>query len=450
MLQEQQPCTETGGRATIQRRPQPVFALVDCVSCFVSCEQVFRPDLIGRPVIVMSPNDSFVVAASEEAKALQIVVGDPVQPLQSRIDDGEIVALSANFPLYEDLSRRVMATLQSFAAQMEVYSIDEAWLDMTMVAPTDRHSYGCQIRQRVRQGTGIPVRVGIAPTKTLSKLANRLAQRWPDPSTADGVLDLCDPDRRHAALLDFPIEGVWGIGVAFHKRLAKHGITTAAHLVDAPDWWIRRCLGVDGWRTASELRGISCLPLESTPAPRQSCRLSSAFGHPVTQLADLQGAVTHYINTACARLRRDGVVASTLSVTIWTEYDRVAHRRYHKTETVMATIPTQEPLLWAQLARKALAAIYLPGYRYVRAGIAFEGLMKAEAIPLSLFPCLDAQRTDAKINRLSNTMAKINQRFGTRTIYLGAEGLTQPWQARRARLSPPYTTDIRHLATART
>jgi DNA polymerase V len=292
-----------------------MFALLDCNNFYVSCERLFQPALLGKPVVVLSNNDGCVIARSDEAKALGIPMGLPAFKLTDLIKAHPIEIFSSNYTLYGDLSTRVMTTLTQWAPAVEVYSIDEAFLDLTGLSTDDLVSYGHTMRATIQQWTGIPVSIGIAPTKTLAKLANRLAKR-----SAQGVVALTVPAEIDATLACTRVEEIWGIGPGSTKRLKAHEITTALQLRNANDRWIRQYLDVVGQRIVWELRGISCLPLELCPPPKQSLMVSRSFGRPITTLIEMREAVATYTTRAAEKITPKpcgGWGRNSLSDTTW-------------------------------------------------------------------------------------------------------------------------------------
>ena len=295
-------CADSGGTA---------FALVDCNNFYVSCERAFCPELAGQPVVVLSNNDACIVARSEEAKTLGLPMGGPIFRCRDLCRQHRVRVFSSNYPLYGDMSRRVVEVLRRFAAAVEVYSIDEVFLDLADLRAHRRYETGRAIRRTVGRWTGIPVCVGLAPTKTLAKLANRLAKRRPE---SEGVFDLTDPARRAEVLGQVEVDQVWGIGPRYRDRLAHHGIRTAHQLAQAPDARIRRLLTVTGLRLVWELRGVSCLPLEQAPSPRKAIARSRGFGRPLADLDELREPVAAHVASAARALRKQGSVAGCLQV----------------------------------------------------------------------------------------------------------------------------------------
>ena len=293
----------------------PVFALVDCNNFYASCERVFNPMLEGEPVVVLSNNDGLVVARSNEAKALGIGMGVPEFQIRPLLRAHHVRVLSSNYTLYGDMSQRVMETLETFCPDLEVYSIDEAFLSLVGFERHDLTEYGRQIRRMVKQWTGIPVSVGIAETKTLAKIANRIAKRTPD---LGGMFDLLDCSDRETVLDRVAVEDVWGIGRNHARVLNQHGITTALQLRGVDDQWIRKRMGIVGLRLVMELRGVSCLDLEQCPAPKQSLTCSRAFGTLIHTLAEMEEAISVYTSRVAEKLRRERLAATVLTVCLTT------------------------------------------------------------------------------------------------------------------------------------
>ena len=293
----------------------PIFALVDCNNFYASCERVFNPKLNGKPIVVLSNNDGCVVARSNEAKALGIGMGVPGFQIRPLLRAHHVQVFSSNYTLYGDMSQRVMETLEQFCPDLEVYSIDEAFLSLVGFERRDLTEYGRQIRQSVKQWTGIPVSVGIAETKTLAKIANRVAKQTPDMG---GVCDLLACPDRDALLGRIAVEDVWGIGPNHAHMLKQHGITAAVQLRGVDDQWIRKRMGIVGLRLVMELRGVSCLDLEQCPSPKQSLTCSRAFGKLINALAEMEEAVSVYTSRAAEKLRRGRLAATVLTVCLTT------------------------------------------------------------------------------------------------------------------------------------
>ncbi len=415
----------------------PLFALVDCNNFYASCERVFNPRLAGKPVIVLSNNDGCVVARSNEAKALGIAMGVPEFQIRPLIHAHKIQVFSSNYTLYGDMSQRVMETLQQFSPEVEVYSIDEAFLSLSGFESRNLTEYGRTIRATVKQWTGIPVSVGIAETKTLAKIAGHLAKRSPD---AAGVCDLTAYQERDGLLANIPVTEVWGIGPSYAKRLMQHGITSALALRQADDQWIRKQMGVVGLRTVHELRGISCLPLEQCPPTKQGITCSRSFGKPVTTLAEMREAVAAYTARAAEKLRGEQLAASTLTVFLTTN-PFTDEPQYSNSLTCRLPVATDATLELLRTALHGLETLYRDGYRYKKAGVMLLELVPVSQVQANLFDQADRDRA----TRLMRAVDRLNAHDGTDTVRFGAVGLTQRWRARFTNRSQAYTTNWQEL-----
>ena len=409
-----------------------MFALVDCNNFYVSCERVFNPKLEGRPVVVLSNNDGCVVSRSPEAKALGINTGTPFFECRDRILRCGGVILSSNYTLYGDMSRRVMDTLSTFAPNIEVYSIDEAFLSLSGFERFGLGDYGRQIRDRVRKWTGIPVTVGIAPTKTLAKAANHYAKKHDE---LHGVC--CAQDSSLDDILQFTeVEEVWGVGGRHGKMLRRHGITNARQLRDADDRWVVKRMTVVGLRTVWELRGTSALELDEVPAPRKDIISSRSFGRPVECLEELEEALASYVVRAAEKLRRQGSLASVLSVSLSTNRFGKGPQ-YTNSATCSLQPPTNSTPELMDHARRPLQRIYRPGYRFSKTSVMLSGLSPAKHRPFHLF---GTAPNEGRRTALMGTVDALNKRFQRKTVTFAAEGLQQPWRMKQEHLSPRYTT----------
>jgi len=418
-----------------------LFALIDCNNFYVSCERVFQPTLSGKPVVVLSNNDGCVIARSEEAKALGIPMGLPAFQLADLPQEQPIEVYSSNYTLYGDMSARVMTTLAQWTPDVEVYSIDEAFLKFTALSPEALSGYGQTIRTTIQQWTGIPVSIGISSTKTLAKLANRLAKRSAD---AKGVVVLTSPMEVQAVLAHTPIADIWGIGPGYTRRLKAHEITTALQLRDANDRWIRQQLGVVGQRIVWELRGISCLPLERCPPPRQSLMVSRSFGRPITTLTEMREAVATYMTRAAEKLRRHQVAARVVTVFLTTNRFR-DEPQYTNSATMPLPVATQDTGELITYALEGIEQLFCEGYRYKKAGVHVTELVPAYQIQAHLFDRHDRERS----RRLMAAIDAINTQWGSGTVRYAAVGLQPRWRMRCVRRSPRYTTRWEELAVVR-
>jgi DNA polymerase V len=417
-----------------------VFALVDCNNFYASCERLFRPELKGKPVVVLSNNDGCVIARSNEAKALGITMGAPYFQNKTRMQQHNVYVFSSNYALYGDLSHRVMDLLQQMEPEVEIYSIDEAFIGLPISRTRQLTEYGHRLRKRIGQCVGIPVSIGIGPTKTLAKIANRIAKKKP---SHDGVFDMTehnDPDRLLAAVA---VEDVWGIGRQYAKKLNRRGIVNGLQLKNADSAWIRKHLTVSGLRTVMELQGVSCLPLADIPANRKSLVSSRSFGRPVTLRTELREAVASYVSAAAARLRTQGLVAGFLHVFLATNRFKEDLPQYSSILMTGLSLPTDCTSTLIRSACQVLERIYRPGYQYQKAGVMLTGLMPRNQCQPNLFlpPADDRVALMAAVDR-------INTRWGRNTLQFGAAGLIKPWTMRQYRKSPAYTTNWGELPVA--
>lgn len=420
-------------------KPSCIFALVDCNNFYVSCERVFNPSLEGKPVVVLSNNDGCVVARSNEAKALGIAMGTPVFKISGLLEMHGVRVFSSNYALYGDMSRRVMQTLSRFSPDMEVYSIDEAFLDLSHLRRCDPERYGRAIRRTVGKWTGIPVSVGIGETKTLAKIANRLAKK---SSKAGGVLNLTGSSHLDRALEMTAVEDVWGVGRRYAKFLQQHGIVNARLLRDAEQSFIRGRMGVSGIRLIEELKGVSCYVIETCPPPRKSIVVSRSFRHPVRELSDLEQAVATFASKGAAKLRRQDCVAGALTVFVSTS--RFEKRNfYFNSYTAVLPVATSDTPELIFHARESLQTLYRRGCGYKKAGILFKDLGPKCMIQGDLFDARDRVRA----GRLMETLDWVNARMGDGTLKFAAAGLdsTAEWKTVFKQRSAAYTTDWHQL-----
>ena len=406
-----------------------IFALVDCNNFYASCERIFNPKLEGRPVVVLSNNDGCVVARSNEAKALGIGMGVPAFEVEEIIRKNSIEVFSSNYALYADMSSRVMETLSTFTPDIEVYSIDEAFLNLAGFN-CSLTNYGRRVQRTGKQWTGMPVTIGIARTKTLAKITNRTAKK---SARANGVLDLTDSPYLDKVLAETPVEKVWTVGIKTALKLKGAGVKTALTLKDADIGWIRQKFGVVGVRTVYELRGISCYPLERNPPAKKSITVSRSFGKPVESLEELKEAIANYCSRAGEKLRQQGLVACLMTVYVTTS--RFIKNRYFNSHTVEFPVATSDTM---ELIRRALfctGKLYRKGFAFKKAGIVFNGLVSEKQIQRNLFDSVDR----AKSQRLMQAIDAINTRLNC-PLRWAVEGLNQPWKVKFNRRSYRYTT----------
>lgn len=414
--------------------PMPVFALVDCNNFYASCEKLFRPDLKDTPVVVLSNNDGCVVARSREAKSLGIKMGVPAFQIKAEMQRHGILAFSSNYALYADLSSRVMRTLEEMAPRVEVYSIDEAFLDLTGIESVlSLVEFGQQVRERIGHWIGITVCVGIAPTKTLAKLANHAAKKYP---ATQGVVDLTNPDRQRRLLALVPVDDVWGVGRRLSKRLNALGITTALDLANASPRAIRDQFSVVLERTVRELNGESCIELEEIPPTKKQIVCSRSFGVKVTQFELLREAVCEYATRATEKLRKEQQQAKVLTVFIRTSPFMGNEPQYSNSASGELLIPSCDTRDFIELANHLLKRIWKDGFRYAKAGVMLSDFYDPGMFQPGLF---DDVSTRSNSQQLMSVLDSINQ-SGAGKVFFAGQGTMKDWSMKREHLSPAYTT----------
>ena len=421
------------------------IALIDGNNFYVSCERVFQPELEGKPVVVLSNNDGCVVARSAEVKALGVPMGKPWFKLKDLAKQHGIIAKSSNYTLYGDMSQRMHSVIAQFSPEQEIYSIDETFLDLTGFN-RDLVAYGQEIRQRVRQWTGIPVCVGIGSSKTLAKLANHCAKKAHLPSMADGVTDLNQLSASGLRKLFSRIEvgEVWGVGRKIQERLAGMGIETVQQLKDSSLSRIKKEFNVVLARTVAELNGESCLALEEVAQPKQQIMSSRSFGQPVFLLEDLNEAVVSYTSRACEKLRHQHHVAGSIQVYVRTNPFKPDEPQYNNGVTVKLLHPTNNTFRLAEAALYGLKKIYKLGYAYKKAGIMLTDLCPENRVPVDLFSGFDLPETK-RAKTLMATLDEINAKMGRGTVRSAGEGIQKAWAMRSNNKSNAFTTDWKQL-----
>lgn len=429
---------------TACKRPGRAVALVDCNNFYVSCERVFDPSLAGRPVVVLSNNDGCVIARSQEAKQLGIRMGTPLFKCRGLLRRHGVRVLSSNYALYGDMSARVMDILRQFALRMDVYSIDEAFVACARRAPGALlEDWGERLRDRVLRCTGIPVSVGIAATRTLAKIAARLAKAGTSPA---GVCDLERFGELDRVLGIVRVEDIWGIGRKYAGLLRHSGIMTAGDLKYADDGWVRRRMTIQGLRTVMELRGVACLEFDDAPVPAGSVVCSRSFGSPVADPVHLREALSEYASRAAAKLRARALCASVLQVFITTGgYGPGPHYSGAGTSVLPSPGNYTPEIIVGVLA--CLERIYRPGFSYRKAGVLLCGLHDERVVQPGLFynPGNDVRR-----RRFMQALDEINARWGRGTACFALpDRVPRQWRIRRDRLSARYTTCWSELPTAK-
>lgn len=438
-----------------------LFGIIDCNNFYVSCERVFQPALEGKPVVVLSNNDGNIIARSNEAKRLGITMGMPFFKAKRFIEEHDVTWFSSNYALYGDMSRRVMDTINQLAPATEHYSIDESFVHFDAGHQDEDARY---IKQTIRKWTGIPVSVGIGPTKVLTKVANTIAKRCPEYG---GVVDLSNADVDHY-LKDFDVVDLWGIGrqskkflkseegkhnqldlweaAGLPRLIRKQKIETALELKCCSDDWIRKHLTIRGLRLVWELRGISCLPLEAFEKPRRSLCCSRSFGRPVFTLPELREAVAMHATRGAEKLRRRHLAASHLTVLISTSsFRQDPDKMYSASVSWQLPFPTAYTAALAQAAQALLERVYKPGFSYHKAGVFLTDIVRNTQRQQSLLLPLETERQV----RLMEAVDRLNKKYGQHTLRPLSMGFQQGWDMKRERLSGKYTTRLDEVLKAR-
>ena len=413
-----------------------IFALVDCNNFYASCERVFDPSLKRRPIVILSNNDGCIIARSNEAKALGIPMGIPFFKQKAVIKKHNVAVFSSNYQLYGDMSQRIMDTLRLLAPDMEVYSIDEAFLRLDPLQSRNLYEYCKTIRAKVLQWTGVPVSIGIGPTKVLAKVANHVAKKQ------TGVFDIRSQQAQDEILKTLDVAKIWGIAGRWSERLHQMGINKASELRDASPTIIRKHLSVIGERILRELTGQSCIDLESI-RPRKTIMSSKSFGNLLTKKRPIEEALANYAARACEKLREQNSRAQAVHVFIQTNGFRETDRQYNNGLTCTLTTPTSDTRLIIKAAKVCLSKIYKEGYRYKKTGIMLTGLIPTSLEQKQLFIDFNHHAGD----HLMNTMDKVNKDHGPDTLFLGTQGVTREWKMRCVLRSPRYTTQWDELLT---
>jgi len=419
-----------------------MIAMVDCNSFYASCEQVFRPDLWGKPVVVLSNNDGCIIAANKEAKALaHIPMFEAVFKIKDALIKNNVVFFSSNYTLYGEMSQRVMNILQNFSPHIEVYSIDEAFVDLTGMSHIDLNNYGFLIKNRIYQYTGLPVGVGIAPTKALAKLANRIAKKV---EKHNHVYTIDTESKRIAALKYARTKDVWGLGKKHVKRLAEINVHTAYDFTQLPLPWVRKEMTVVGERLWKELRGESCIEFRTMPKTKKAIGTAKSFGKKLEDLERIEEACAYYISEVAEVLRAQKSCATYIHVFLVTNYHSKVDKQYSKSTTVTLPIPTQDTFALIAQARKALHHIYKPGYRYKKVGVNLTGIIPQGYVQGNLFE----QPSKLTNTNLMETVDRLNMKFGKMTVTSAMTGTrVEEWELIKRERSPRYTTQWKELLT---
>jgi DNA polymerase V len=415
------------------------LALVDCNSFYVSCERLFNPRIRKKPVVVLSNNDGCIISRSNEAKALGIKMGEPYFKAKDIIVKNKVEVFSSNYSLYGDLSRRVMRTLKRFNTEIEVYSIDEAFIDLSNFPDQDIEKVGKEIRETVLKWTGIPTSIGIAKTKTLSKIANHIAKK-----KISGVTSLIGIENIDPILEKIDINDVWGVGKQLTKFYQKNGIYNAKQLKNKSNSWIKKSSNILSSRTAMELRGIPCISLETTTAKRKSCVVSRSFGKRVEKFQELKEAVASYCLNASEKIRSESLVTKAITVFVRTSPFQRNFGYYSNSKTLDFPIATNNSIEIVKAAVSILESIFKNGYQYQKAGVMLTGLRNDDG-KKNLF----SSERDEKIGNLMRSIDSTNHRYGRSTLSIASAGVQKKWNMKREYSSKIDTADFYSLPKIR-
>jgi DNA polymerase V len=417
-----------------------VIALVDCNNFFASCERLFRPDLKSKPVLVLSSNDGCVVARSEEVKALGIPMGVPYFKVRDIVKRNNIACFSSNFALYSSMSQRILSALESHAPAVEVYSIDEAFMDISQIHAQDFRGWGEGLRLEIQKNIGMPVSVGVAPTKTLAKIASGYAKKHAktcvlDPAAAKAMYE--------QILSETPVEAVWGIGWRSAPKLTQVGVRTALQLAQVSEAWVHSRMGINGLRTVHELQGLARYPFEQDQVAQKSLMASRSFGHIVKNTHDLETAVASFASQAAYKLRKHQQVTSVFGV--YLKFKTKDGSIKSQSATVSFSTPTNNTTELVRAGLELMYQLYDEEHGYKKAGVFASNLSSANICQVDLFDVFSSgQRTRQK--NFMKAVDSINQRYGSETIHIGSiDPKSTKWHALKERISPAYTTDWSQL-----
>ena len=418
-----------------------MFALVDCNNFYASCERVFRPDLNGKPVVVLSNNDGCIIARSEEAKKAGIPMGAPAFKYQKIFTEKNIAVFSSNYALYGDMSGRVMSLLASFTPEIEIYSIDEAFLKFGGHKYFNFNEYGETIRKTVTRATGIPVSIGLAETKTLAKAANKIAKKFSDKT--NGVYLIDDDEKRIKALKWLKVEDVWGIGRRLAKRLNYYGIETAYQFVQQTDNWVKKNFSVVELRVKRELEGKPSLDIDPANV-KKNIATTRTFEYSYSRLEEIQERIATFAVSCAEKLRKQKTNCNAIMVFLYTSGYRDDMPQYGRTMVMRLPFPTNSDIELSKYAMETLRLIYKPGFQYKRAGVVVMDTSPEDQYQLNLF-----ENSDPRHKPLMAAIDKINQSIGQKKIKLGSQDPDRTWKMKQERLSPRYTTKLSEILTVK-
>ncbi|MCC7331092.1 MAG: Y-family DNA polymerase [Flavobacteriales bacterium] len=416
-----------------------MFALIDCNNFYASCERVFRPDLNGKPVVVLSNNDGCVIARSNEAKAIGIPMGAPAFEYEKLFQQHGVQVFSANFALYGDMSNRVMTILSDYSPEMEIYSIDECFLKLHGFNLFNLQTYGEEIRYKVTKWTGIPISVGIAPTKALAKVANRIAKKYPNETNSVYIID--SEEKRIKALKWLRVEDVWGIGRQHSKRLNAIGINTAFDFTQLDDEVVKKQMAIVGLRLKHDLQGVPTLDLEERQI-KKNIATTRSFETNYTEYEQLAERISTFASSCAEKLRKQNSCCNSLMVFIHTNGHRTDLLQYSRNIVVKLPFPTNSSIELAKFATQALQRIFKKGYAYKKSGVIVQDFTQANSLQKKLF-----ENRDERHIPLMQAIDKMNLLFGQQKIRLASQDTKRVWKMKQQKLSPRYTTNLNDIIT---
>ena len=419
-----------------------VFALVDCNNFYASCERIFQPTLNDKPIAILSNNDGCVIARSNEAKALGLPMGAPAHKFSSFFRQHHVHVFSSNYPLYGDMSQRVMEVLRQFTPEVEVYSIDEAFLHFDGFAHYDMEAYAQQMRKRVHKWTGMPVSIGLGPSKGLAKVANRVAKKFADRTKGVYVID--SEEKRIKALKWLPIADVWGIGRQHARRLALNEVKTAYDFTQLSDDWVRKQMSVVGLRLKKDLEGTATIPMEMIASPKKAIATTRSFEALITSYEEVRERISTYATLCAEKLRKQGSSCHAVYVFVRSNPFMPDLPQYRNGMLVTMPFASQSSLTISKYALKGLERIFKDGIQYKKAGVMVTGIVPKNAQQLTLFDGEDS-RHDALMQRID----QLHRKYGPHKIKLANQDLSRTFKMKQAHLSPRYTTDIHDIITVR-
>lgn len=415
-----------------------MFALVDCNNFYASCERVFNPNLIGKPVAILSNNDGCVISRSDEAKALGLPMGAPIFKWESFCKANNVTVLSSNYPLYGDMSSRVMSILKQYSPEVEVYSIDESFLYFKGFDNYDLTKYGLEIKSRILKWTGIPTCVGIAPTKALSKVANKIARKYPNQTKGVYVMDT--EEKRIKALKWLSVEDVWGVGRQLSKRLQTKGCKTAFDFTQLPDVWVKKNFSVVEARLKRDLEGIPTLKLDEIVTQKKMIATTRSFDYSYSDIEYIKERVSTFAVSCAEKLRKQGSSCHVIIVMLKSDKHKKELEQHRTSTSINLTYPTSSSLIISNCAISALMSIFKKGIQYKKAGVIVTGLVPIDNHQLHLF---DAE--NPKHQPLMKSIDSLNAKYKNNKIRIANQDLKRTWKMRQDRLSPRYTTNINDI-----